>query len=380
MSEAKQRARRHRGGRRSLGAMVLLLGMGTWLLTTSSPWSAAQAINTETTATTLSASPSSVVASSNDPDFVAESTTLSAVVSFPQKGATSFLPGGTVTFSATDPHGDTLSLGSSPLSACPEANEYCASLTSNLFFVSPDDTAAGVTVWTVMAAYSGGSGPKYSAGEFGAAPSSGTTTVDATTGQFVQCESEEGCNDFAYNADETAEVTLSLPCQVDCYYSGPRQSAAAEIVALRENNPEEPSGFDEYVGFGAADMADCQLPGADIDEGGISQNALAEFPDNEVSQSEPATIIYTLFDQYALDQGESANPDLICYSQSVQFTTASGTKALFDAPLDQYEGDPPLCNTKDTNLPCISQTVFNSEVPYWSVWILSDVDPGAGKH
>jgi hypothetical protein len=331
-----------------------------------------------TTTTTVSASPNIIVSSTGDSDanFVPESTTLTAnVVESPLPNGLLITPLGTVTFSATDNHGDHLSLGTASLKGCLLTLDQCtASLSSGAFYVAAQDLAQeNGTAWAVTATYAGGLVAK---------GSSGTTTVTSLAGDSSSCASDTGCNSFSYNADDTAGISLEIPCTTNCESDGPNQKVSNTVVHPTNAN----ASGEIWTGFGAPAMSapavsPCQAAGDDLDGSGSSINAYTEFATSLVSAANPAQMTYFLFGDPALAQGPSSS---FCYGAITDFTQANGSAAPFDQATQQFVGVLPDCSTGD--LPCSTNMSYvpnggeHFGGPEWSIIIFAANDPTAGRH
>jgi hypothetical protein len=309
------------------------------------------------TTTTVAASPSTIVSTNGDgnPNFVPESTTLTATVSIVVVNGLLVTPGGlggSVGFMATDREGDVLLLGTAPVSSCLLILNQCtASLPSNKFFVAAADSTLGATNWTVTAVYSG---------DLLAKGSSGSNTVIATTGDDSSCVVGEGCFTSVTNGDGSAEIDLIAPCFNNC--------------------GDPPGKFNQYVGFGGPTMTDCAGGNNPVDQNGVSTNGVLAFPASASTANNPMQIDYTLFGAAAVAQEGLSDPNSICYSASAPFVTGDGSTTPFDPVSQEYEGTLAACNGTDSNLPCHFNSFYDSGTPSFTIDILADVDGGPGKH
>jgi hypothetical protein len=309
------------------------------------------------TTTTVAASPSTIVSTNTngDPNFVPQTTTITATVSIVVVNGLLVTPGGlggTVGFVAADPEGDVILLGTAPVSSCLLTLHRCtASVSSNKFFVAPADSTLGATNWRVTAVYSG---------DLLSRGSMGSNTVVATTGDDTSCVTGAGCYTSVTNGDGSAEIDLYAPCFTNC--------------------DDPPGTFNQYVGFGGPTMSDCTGGNNPVDGHGVSTNGVLGFPNYASTPTNPMEIDYTLFGAAAVAQEGLTDPNSICYSASAPFVTGTGATSPYDAVSQEYEGTLAACNGSDSNLPCYFNSYYNSDVPSFTIDIYADVDGGPGKH
>jgi hypothetical protein len=352
--------KRHWGG--VLSAIGLMVGLTTTAVVT--PASAALQLGLLPTSTTVSASQNTVVVQSTDPSFVPQSTVLTATVKLAPVGGLLITPSGVVTFTARDAHGDTINLGSAPVSACLLSLTKCtAAVTTNKFYVATADQANGGTTWTVTASYPG---------DLVAKPSNGTTTVYALTGDSQSCTTSSSCDIFVWNSNHSASIDMFQGCLTGCSYSAALLQNSVKSNAAAANN-----SYTVWAGFGGPLMAACPGGNAPTDDNGVSQNAYVNFPPSATSFTNSEQITYTLYGITA--DYENGKP--FCYSQLTPFTQSDHTTSPFDPTLGVYEGNPPQCLTATTPEPCTSAPLFSTGEPHtWTVTIYTDTDPGVGRN
>jgi hypothetical protein len=356
-----------------LSAMGLLVGISTIAFTGST--GAALQLNLLATSTTVSASPNVVVSSSPSAGFVPQSTTLAVAVTLAPLGGLLVSPSGSVTFTAVDGEGDTIQLGSAKVSTCLLTLIKCnADLSTNAFYVTTADQNSGLdgTKWTVTASYPG---------DLVAKPSTGFTTVWATTGNSMLCDTSDFCEVDATNGDGSASIDLSQDCLVNCDEESAVHGAALHGDALHGNAVTPAAtgstSYTVWAGFGAPQMGSCPNGNTPLDPAGDSQNAYVNFPPGATSFTNSEDITYTLYGATA----DAQNGEPFCYSQSTPFTQTDGSTSPFNATLGDYEGYPPVCASETSPEPCTNPPVFTSGSPdTWSISVFADTDPGIGKH
>jgi hypothetical protein len=329
------------------------------------------------TTTTVSASPNIVVSSvGDDAAFTPEPSTVTATVTeSPLPNGLLITPLGKVTFTAADNYGDHLALGTVSLKGCLLTLNTCtASVTSSAFFVAaPDLAQENGTAWTVTASY---------AGDAVATGSSGSGTVTSLAGDSTTCATDQGCNLFSYNGDDSAAIQISLPCLTNCEESGPNNKVSHGTLNANNTN----TTGEVWTGFGSPQLGapvvnPCQAAGDDVDGAGDSINGYTEFPTDLVNAANPADITYYLTGDEALAQGPSSS---FCYGSVTPFTQFDGSPAPFDATTEQYVGVLPDCSSGD--LPCSFNLQYTPSGGWingsaqWSMDILTDTDPTGGKH
>jgi hypothetical protein len=357
-------------------AAVALLG-SVAAVTLAGASGAAPVLAVQSTTTSVVGTPAEVVtAEPGNPGYVAEPTSLVATVTASPIGGLLVTPGGKVTFTAKDAYGATIALGSKSVGVCLLTLLKCtATLSTNAFYVAPQDTTAGGTTWTVTASYPG---------DTVTTGSSGQTKITALTGSTQECSVAGGCFVSAENGDDTAFISLNIECTTAC---SDIESVMKPAEAPRETANLSNAANASYVaeaGFGAPTMASCLGGNDPTDTAGVSTNGYVEWPAADVTASDPAYVEYQLYGATADAQDALSDPSSICYSQLAPFTQADGSPAVFDAALNQYEGVPAACSSNGGAFPCSQpwsyQAAEDDNPSVYSITVETDTDPGTGRH
>jgi hypothetical protein len=369
----------------TLAGLTLLTGTALAGFVGAAPAGASFSLNLLGTTTTLGASPAQIVSTYQPLNgFTPESTTLTASVELAPLGGLYVTPAGTVTFSATDYDGSVLQLGSAQLGTC-LLTACTATLSTDAFYVDEPDLNS--TSWTVTASYPG---------DLVAQPSSGKTTVTVLNGDTSDCNTDQECDLDVTNADGQANVFVDVPCTINpanCVSEEDTVRQSSVKKTEKENaivHPGEGTDYTLSAAFGEpAFLSSCQTPGDNLDNNGVSVNAVINWPNAVVglTNDNSAAITYSLNGPPADQQGQMTDPYDLCYGQETEFTTSSGSAAPFDAVLGFYEGEVPQCANNEGVAPCSANESYTNgadtdpvSTSIYNLTIYTDSDPGGGKH
>jgi hypothetical protein len=323
---------------RGLAGVLTAVGLLAGAMAMTGSVSSASSLAVLSTTTSISVS-AGTITDQNQP------ITFSSVVDLEIVHGLLITPSGSVSYSAVDPNGNKVALGSGTLTKCLlglPAISGVTTATCNASYTSEALTTDGT--WTITANYSASS-------DLVAKPStSAPITVLVIPGESSSCANQTACNLTVYNDDGTANVNIYM-------YN---DSGSTQNV---------------YAGFGSPQMTDC--PGGNtLTDDTSTQNALVDStgPDQK-------DILYSLSGNAGMDEATTLDP--LCYGSPAAFAGS-----VYNAANKEYEGVLPSCNTIDdgsvvTNPPCANGYYIDG-YPHdnWHGYVVAagGIDPSIGHH